>query len=368
MLLAAGSSTRFGGLCKKHWLRCGHDPLWKFVTSQWQTLYPDTPIIIVASRDDLPMMQKEGTVATLVMGGSTRQESLRNALDHVATPYVLTSDVARPCLQGDLIARLLSLKNDASCVIPTLKVNDTVLLFKETIDREGVELVQTPQLSETSLLREALKTDQLFTDDSSAIKAMGGIVKSVEGDPLMHKLTRIEDLAKLPCLPPPNFASFTGTGFDIHPFEEGKPMRLGGVSIDTPYGFKAHSDGDVAIHALIDALVGAAGLGDIGEFFPDTDQQYKGINSVELLDRCVSLLYAIGYTIVHADITIIAQKPRLLPYKDAIRTTLATILKIPPRRMNVKATTAEKLGFIGREEGVAVMANATLTYSDWRNL
>jgi len=137
------------------------------------------------------------------------------------------------------------------------------------------------------------------------------------------------------------------------------------VKIDVDYGFKAHSDGDVAIHALIDALLGAAGLGDIGMLFPDSDDTYKGIDSKELLRMTVLRLHQFGLVVINADITIAAEAPRLSDYKRSMRTTLAALLQIPSSRMNVKATTTERLGFIGRKEGVGVMASATLNYYDW---
>jgi 2-C-methyl-D-erythritol 4-phosphate cytidylyltransferase/2-C-methyl-D-erythritol 2,4-cyclodiphosphate synthase len=157
-----------------------------------------------------------------------------------------------------------------------------------------------------------------------------------------------------------------GFGIDIHPFEEGKPMMLCGIRIDSPFGFKAHSDGDVAIHAIIDALLGASGLGDIGEFYPDTSDEYKGVDSSKLLKDTVQRLSNFGYVIGNIDITIIAQTPRLLNYKRDMRFNLARLLNLTPNLVNIKATTAEKLGWIGRKEGVAVEAVATLYYYDWR--
>ncbi len=143
-------------------------------------------------------------------------------------------------------------------------------------------------------------------------------------------------------------------------------MWLGGIQIDVPYGFKAHSDGDVLIHSLIDALLGAACAGDIGEFFPDTDAQYKNIDSKLLLEEIVKFICDVGYEITNIDLTIIAQKPKINPYKQEIKTTIARLLKIEKQFVNIKATTAEKLGFIGRAEGVAVQSIATLKYYDWK--
>jgi 2-C-methyl-D-erythritol 4-phosphate cytidylyltransferase/2-C-methyl-D-erythritol 2,4-cyclodiphosphate synthase len=154
-------------------------------------------------------------------------------------------------------------------------------------------------------------------------------------------------------------------GIDIHQFEQNKPMVLGGVEIESNFGFKAHSDGDVLIHSVIDALLGACGAGDIGEFFPDTSSKYKGIDSKELLKYIVNFITNIGYEIINIDLTIIAQIPKINPYKIAIKQTMAELLNIPKYKINIKATTGEKMGFIGRKEGVAVLSNSTIKYYDW---
>jgi len=183
---------------------------------------------------------------------------------------------------------------------------------------------------------------------------------------LAHKLTTIEDLKKLPCLKAPSTRPLVGFGIDIHGFEEAKVMVLGGVKIPSTFGFKAHSDGDVAIHAIIDALLGASGLGDIGEFYPDTSSEFKNIDSKVLLLDTVRKIATFGYEIGNVDITIIAQKPRLDKHKKEIRFELSKLLGITPNKINIKATTAEKMGFIGRSEGVCVEAVASLFYVDWR--
>jgi len=236
------------------------------------------------------------------------------------------------------------------------------------LDREKVRIIQTPQLSVTETLKKSLASDRTFTDDSSAITALGEKVHFVEGDLRAHKLTTVADLDKLSCLQTPSKRTLTGFGLDIHPFEPGKAMVLGGVAIDSKVGFKAHSDGDVAIHALIDALLGAAGMGDIGELYPDTDAAYRGADSRVLLQDSVSKLQSHGYEIGNVDLTILAEVPKINPYKQQIRKTLASLLQLPMQRVNIKATTAEKLGFIGRKEGVAVHAVATLHYFDWTKL
>jgi len=305
---------------------------------------------------------------TYVTGGDSRQTSLSNALRHVTSDYVLVSDIARCCVPVDMIQRILNAKTQASCIVPALPVTDTLYLHDEPIDREQVKIIQTPQLSVTKMLIQALETKTLFTDDSSAIASLGEKVHFVEGSTKAHKLTTTEDLAMLSCLQAPSNKTLTGYGIDIHPFEQGKQMFLCGVPIDADYGFKAHSDGDVAIHALIDALLGAAGMGDIGELYPDTEEAYAGADSKVLLQDTVKRITSFGYTIGNIDLTIMAEAPKLLPYKEEMRTTLSSLLGIRKNFVNIKATTAEKLGFVGRKEGITVQAVATLTYTNWKTL
>lgn len=366
ILLAAGNSSRFKVPVKKQWLRIGHDPLWLYVTNRIKAHLPNANIIVVAHPDETPFFHMMSDY-TIVSGGESRQQSLKNALSHVTTPYVMVSDVARACIDPSLIERLMSHKHLADCIVPTLDLHDTVVYHNETIERAQVKRIQTPQLSKTDVLTHALDTDKEYTDESSAIVARGGTRFFVEGDVRADKLTQASDMAALECLIPPSSMTFTGNGFDVHPFEEGKPMVLGGVEIESSVGFKAHSDGDVAIHALIDALLGAACLGDIGMLFPDTDSDYKNIDSKELLRLCVLKLHQFGFVIAHADITIIAQAPKLSPYKEQMRRVLGTLLHLPVARVNVKATTTEHLGFIGRKEGVGVIATASVHYFDWKN-
>ncbi|MBU0720300.1 bifunctional 2-C-methyl-D-erythritol 4-phosphate cytidylyltransferase/2-C-methyl-D-erythritol 2,4-cyclodiphosphate synthase [bacterium] len=367
ILLAAGSSNRFGLNVKKQWLRIGHKPLWYFVADRLDTLNLFEKIIITSSDDDIAFM-KEYASYTFIQGGATRQESLKNALKEVQSEYVLVSDVARACINEEFLKNIISKKGEADCIVPYLKVNDTVVYENTTIDRDKVKRLQTPQLSRTSLLKNALESDQEFTDESSAIAAYGGTREFILGENDAHKITYLEDLNSLSCLKAPSSDTLSGTGFDVHAFDDGGVMYLGGVKIDSDFGFKAHSDGDVAIHALIDALLGAAGMGDIGMMFPDNDKTYKGIDSKELLQTVVKKIHNFGFVIINVDLTIAAEKPKLANYKTQMRNTLAAILNCESSRVNIKATTTEKLGFIGRGEGVGVIANANLKYFDWKEI
>jgi 2-C-methyl-D-erythritol 4-phosphate cytidylyltransferase / 2-C-methyl-D-erythritol 2,4-cyclodiphosphate synthase len=364
ILLAAGSSSRFGLDVKKQWLRIEHKPLWQFVADKLENTNLFQKIIIVSASDDIEFM-KNYSDFTFISGGDTRQESLKNALREVQSEFVLVSDIARACISQNFLQSIIAKKGDSDCIVPYLKVNDTVVYENTTIDRDKVKRVQTPQLSRTAILKNALGTQEEFTDESSAIVAYGGTREFILGEEDAHKITFLKDLKSIPCLSAPSKDMLSGTGLDVHAFDDKGDMYLGGVKIESDFGFKAHSDGDVAIHALIDALLGAAGMGDIGMMFPDNDDTYKGIDSKELLKRVVKKIHNFGFVIVNIDLTIAAEKPKLSKYKMQIRQTLAEILNCESSRVNIKATTTEKLGFIGRGEGVGVIANANLKYFDW---
>ncbi len=358
IILSAGNSTRFNYKVKKQWLRIGNKPLWQFVAERFNSIFEFKKTIITANPKEIKLYEKLSDF-TIVSGDKERQLSLKNALKYTNSEYVLISDVARPCINKDILNKIFSKKAD--CVVPYLKPVDTIVYENKTIDRNKIKLIQTPQLSKTSLLKKALETDKIFTDERAAIESIGGSIEYIEGSEKLKKITYFKDL-NLPCLTPPSKDILTGNGYDTHKFEENKKMVLGGIEIDVPYGLKAHSDGDVVIHSLIDALLGAAGYGDIGEFFPDNDEKYKNANSVELLKEVINILTSTGYEIINADISIIAEKPKLNNYKTKIQRNLSKLLNT---QVNVKATTNEKMGFIGREEGIAVISNATLKYKDW---
>lgn len=366
LVLCAGTSSRFGLTAKKQWLRIENEPLWLFVTKRLATYYDFDKIVVTSSKDELSYMQNFSDDFNFVQGGITRQESISNALKIIDSDYIMVTDVARSCIPKEVILDLLANKEKASCIVPIINVSDTVIYDGETINRDNVKLIQTPQLSNTKILKQAIDTNIEYTDESSAIKALGKSVFYVNGSIQSKKLTHNSDIKDLPCLKAPSKNSFTGFGIDIHQFEDGKKMYLGGVEINSDYGFKAHSDGDVLIHSIIDALLGACGAGDIGEFFPDTDPKYKGADSKELLNHIVKFVYSVGYEIINIDLTILAQKPKINPHKNAIKSKVSQLLNIDKQFVNIKATTAEKMGFVGREEGVAVYSVATLKYYDWK--
>jgi len=361
ILLSAGSSSRFGLPVKKQWLYQDDKPLWLSVADEFNRLYSFKKVIITASKDDIEYMRLFSDY-TIVEGGSSRQESLKRALEYIDTPFVLVNDIARCCIDSKMIDRVLSKKSQADCIVPTIKAIDTMYEGNRLLDRDKLRSIQTPQLSSTKVLKRAISQDVEFTDESGAISAIGGSIKFVEGSQRARKLTTKDDLSLLPCLKAPKAQYFCGFGIDTHPFQENKEMYLCGIKIDSDVGFKAH------IHSLIDAMLGGCGMGDIGELFPDTDDRYKNIDSKELLKEVINLIRARGMDIEACDMTIVAQKPKIMRYKSRMRERLSDILEIPKYKINIKATTSEKLGFIGREEGVTVHSVATMKYFDWSNI
>ena len=276
---------------------------------------------------------------------------------------MLVSDVARAQISAELISSLIRNLGGADCISPYLSVNDTTYLGEAVVKREELRLIQTPQLSRTALLKKALEGSEIFTDDSAAVGSAGGRLEFIKGEVGALKITRASDLAALN-LKLCSRDIFCGTGYDVHALEKGAGIVLGGVQIPCEFALIAHSDGDVAIHALIDAICGAAMLGDIGELFPDSDAKLKGADSKELLRNVMRRVRGYGYELVNADITIIAQRPKIGAYKAQMQEVLSEILNCA--RVNVKATTTEGLGFTGRSEGIAAQAAVNLKFYDWQ--
>lgn len=368
ILLGAGDSTRFSNanLPKKQWLRSGENPLWKIVYEKFLSLGFEN-FLITSSPKEISYM-KNFSDAKIICGGETRSKSILNALQEVQTPYVLINDIARWNIQEKVIYNLfktLYQNPNASCIAPSINAVDTIFHTQGYFpNRSELKLIQTPQLSKVESLRKALNQESEFSDESSAIFSLQEEVIYTQGSALMNKLTTPEDLINL-SLPAPSKQIFVGNGIDIHAFEEGKTMFLGGVQIDSPLGFKAHSDGDVLLHSLIDAMLGAIGGGDIGEWFPDTSAEYKNANSSLLFKEIVSFCKNVGFEILQVDLSILAQFPKISPYKEQIKANLSSLLSIPKYKINIKATTGEELGFVGRKEGVCVMSSVSMQFIDW---
>lgn len=375
ILLGAGDSSRFKSQKspKKQWLRIDEIPLWLKVAKEVTSYYPFSKCILSIKEEEKRYTQKYlnsyNLDFILTKGGKTRQESLQNALLKVEEEWVLVSDIARCNMPKSIFTKILSSTNQSDCVVPYLSIPDTIAYDDKTLQylkREKLKIIQTPQLSKTKILKKALLKGD-FTDESSAISSYGGLITFVEGSKEGNKLTYLEDLNSLP-LPSPSPKNIIGLGSDIHAMKSGNGIVLGGVMIPCEYQLIAHSDGDVCLHALSDAILGGIGAGDIGEWFPDTDDAYKNADSAQLLQKIADFALDVGYSIKQVDLTIFAQKPKISPYKQAIEKRIAEILGIPLFCANVKATTTEKLGFVGREEGIMVQANVILEYFNWKKL
>ena len=301
----------------------------------------------------------------LVTGGATRQESVRLALEALAADApdrVLIHDAARPVLPLAVLERLSVALDSSDAAIPVLPVVDSLVQAQgdamgAPAARELLRRVQTPQaFNFTAILaaHRALSGTTTAGDDAQVAQAAGLVVTLVEGDEALHKLTVASDFAA--ALPPVR----VGTGYDVHRLADGEELWLGGVKIDHPRGLAGHSDADVAIHALVDAILGAIGAGDIGSHFPPSDPEWRGASSDRFLLHAVKLAAQAGYRIGNIDLTIICEAPKIAPYRDAMRTRLAELLGTELSAISVKATTTERLGFTGRSEGIATQAVATL--------
>jgi len=305
----------------------------------------------------------------LITGGATRQLSVRAALEAMEDDHpmsVLIHDAARPVLPGEVVARLLSALADYPGAIPVLPVVDSLAqdkggLMAGSAPREALRRVQTPQAFRYGTILDAHRNwtgDATAGDDAQVAMAAGLDVALVEGDERLKKLTFAEDfMGDLPQVR-------TGNGFDVHRLEAGEELWLGGLLIPHDKGLSGHSDADVAIHALVDALLGAAGAGDIGQHFPPSDPQWRGAPSHMFLSHAVSLVGRAGYRVGNVDLTIICEAPKIGPHRDAIRERLAELMGVDIGCVSVKATTTEKLGFTGRGEGIAVQASATVLRND----
>ncbi|MBD0427761.1 bifunctional 2-C-methyl-D-erythritol 4-phosphate cytidylyltransferase/2-C-methyl-D-erythritol 2,4-cyclodiphosphate synthase [Aquisalinus flavus] len=305
-------------------------------------------------------------------GGAARQASVHNGLKTLAGQgftHVLVHDAARPGIDDDTLDRLMAALDTVDGALAALPVSDTLKaggdadVIARTVDRTGLWAAQTPQAFAFDRLLAAHEkfAEREVTDDAALAELAGIAVKLVPGSLRNMKITRPEDFAIVERLLMETTYEFrTGHGYDVHAFEPGDHVILCGVKIPHTAKLKGHSDADAGMHALTDALFGAIGLGDIGDHFPPSDPQWKGAASQVFLKKAVNEVVARGGSITHCDITLICEKPKIGPHRDAMRMALARIMGLAPDRISVKATTTERLGFTGREEGLAAMATATV--------
>lgn len=372
IILGGGSGQRMGAKCNKVLLPIAGKSM---IARSVEAFLPLVEQVVVVSREeDMPVMASElaqnGLEALIVSGGATRQESVWRGLQALSGQCggVLVHDGARCLVTADVIQRCMVSVEKCGTGVAAVPVTDTIKTVSnanialDTPNRASLRAVQTPQGFKVDLLRRAHEQAQrdgfLGTDDASLVERLGVPVQLTAGSRRNIKLTTPEDLLMAEAffaeqaLP----ALRVGQGYDVHRLVEDRPLILCGVTIPHTLGLLGHSDADVALHALMDAMLGAMALGDIGKHFPDTDEAYRGISSMLLLRHVVALLKAHHARVTNCDVTIVAQKPKLLPYIPQMRQNVADVLELPLARVNIKATTTEKLGFEGEEKGISAQA------------
>ena len=367
LIVAAGSGSRAGGEVPKQYRRLAGKTLLAHAVDHLAHPRIDAVQVVIGAGQETAYAAAIGArpLPAPVIGGATRRESVANGLAALGdAEVVLIHDAARPFLPGAVIDRLLDALERHEGAVPVLPVVDTLTTRSgEAVDREALVRVQTPQAFRLDAIRaaHAAWTGGEPTDDAQVARAAGLDVMLVEGDPALEKLTWEADFARAEA---GRLVPRTGTGFDVHAFGPGDHVWLGGVRIPHERGLRGHSDADVALHALTDALLGAVAAGDIGDHFPPSDSQWQGAPSSLFLEHAGELVAAAGGRIVHADVTIICEAPRIGPHRDAMRQRIAALLRLPVARISVKATTTERLGFTGRGEGIAAQAVATVMTGD----
>lgn len=378
LIVAAGKGRRLGGETPKPYLSLNGRPLLGWALEAFQRCHlVDAVQLVVASERieqarELVRQLGLDKVRGVAAGGATRPGSVQRGLAALpaACGLVAIHDGARPLVRPSLIGRVVAAAAESGAAIPALAVRDTVKrgeggAVAATVDRAGLHLAQTPQVFAVELIRrahaEASGADGI-TDDAQLVERLGHTVSLVAGDPDNLKVTLPGDLdlAERLLSSSGGAALRVGTGYDAHRLVAGRRLVLGGVEIDHPLGLLGHSDADVLSHAVGDALLGAAALGDLGRHFPADDPALRGVSSLVLLERIVAKLRAAGHRPASVDATLLCQAPRLAPHVDRMRGNLARALAMDLDRVNIKATTTEGLGFVGRGEGIAAQAVALL--------
>ena len=389
IIAAAGSGRRMGGGINKQYINIAGMP----VLARSVLVFEENPhiheivLVVRPGEEDLcrrKIVEPYGfkKVSAVIGGGAQRQDSVHAALKILSSDVelVLIHDGARPLVSQQVVEQVVAAAAQYGAAVPAIPVKDTIKTVASAGDsgavvtgtpvRSTLRAVQTPQGFHRDILEQAFqacKDTSSITDDSSLVEALGIPVRVTEGEERNLKITTPEDVeraeqllkrsgAPLPLTGIPR----TGTGFDVHAFAPDRKLILGGVEIPHTQGLLGHSDADVLLHAVMDALLGAACLGDIGKHFPDSDPAYKGISSLLLLEHTGRLLQEHRWTIVNIDATVIAQRPKIAPYIGQMKKNMAQVLKISESQINIKGTTTERLGFTGREEGIAAQGAVSI--------
>ena len=381
LIVAAGRGSRFGGEIPKQYRLLGGLPVLTRTLLAFADALPEARLVVTIHPDDAGLY--EAAIKALpspvsqrllpwVAGGATRQASVRNGLESVSgrdQKVVLVHDAARPFASIALIQRAVAAARQFGAAVPGFAVTDTIKSVDAsgavtgTPDRASLRAVQTPQAFDYALLLAAHRSvaGQELTDDAAVAEKAGHKVHVFEGDAGNMKITSAGDLEAAERRLMADLSDVrVGQGYDVHAFEPGDHVWLGGVAIPHDKKLLGHSDADVLMHAVTDAIFGALADGDIGSHFPPSDPQWKGAASSIFLAYAVDRVRARGGMIAHVDGTVVCERPKVGPHREAIRAKLAEIMKIPVERVAVKATTSERLGFTGREEGIASLAIATV--------
>jgi 2-C-methyl-D-erythritol 4-phosphate cytidylyltransferase/2-C-methyl-D-erythritol 2,4-cyclodiphosphate synthase len=376
LIVAAGRGTRAGGALPKQYRELGGRPVLRWSLERFRAhprvgavcavIHPDDRVLYDAAAAGLDLLPP-------VHGGATRQDSVRlglESLEALRPRTVLIHDAARPFIDAETIARTIDALDGAPGAIAAVPVADTIKRGEDgrvagTVDRAGLWRAQTPQgfRFDAILAAHRAAIGAELSDDAAVAERAGIAVALVQGSEMNTKITSEDDLRRAAMLSAAASETRVGTGYDVHAFGPGDHVWLCGVKIPHSQALVGHSDADVALHALTDAILGAIGAKDIGAHFPPSDPRWRGAASDKFLAHAVSLLAARGGSVAHADVTIICERPKVGPHRDAMVRRLAEILGTDPARCSVKATTTEGLGFTGRGEGIAAQAVATVRLS-----
>jgi len=376
IIAAGGRGVRFGGVQPKQLSLLAGRPILQHSVEAFLNSDVISDVIVALPGDlaaDPPEYLKGGRKPLqVVAGGARRQDSVSRAFEHVPSDaqIVVIHDAARPLVSDAVIQRTIDAASAGGAAIAALRAHDTVKragldgVITATLPREEIFLAQTPQAFRVSVLRDALAIADDATDEAALAERAGHHVRVVEGDARNFKVTTPEDLALaerlLSGVSAPIPPLRIGNGYDLHRLVTGRPLILGGVTIPFEKGLQGHSDADAVCHAVTDAILGAAGAGDIGRHFPDTDPEWKDANSIELLRRAALIVRDAGYAIVNVDVTVIAQRPKLSPHVEAMQRSLSHALGAVPGQISVKGKTNEGVDSMGAGESIAVHAVALL--------
>lgn len=374
LIVAAGKGERAGTELPKQYERLAGQPMLRRTVQAFAS-YP-VRVVIGRGQEELAAAALKGLdLPAPVLGGATRQESVRLGLEAMskdAPDFVLIHDAARPLISAKVIGDVVkALEAGADGALPMVAAADTLRRQDSDgrwrlVPRENLYRAQTPQGFVYAKIAAAHRdhAGEEVTDDVALAELAGLKVEMVEGEEKNIKVTRKEDFALAESLMAPLNNQLgdvrTATGYDVHKFTDGDHIWLCGLKVPHTHGLEGHSDADVGLHAITDAILGCVGEGDIGQHFPPTDERWRGAASWKFLDHAASLVTAKGGVISHVDVTIICERPKVGPHRDAMKAKIAEILKLDPSRVSVKATTTEGLGFTGRREGIAAQAIATV--------